>query len=96
MLGVSDSLVLQRLIGSCIETTLCLLLTSLREVAYALQIADDTCHIVDILAAAMRTLLQVTLVDMTTIVADGVGDIEREVVASLLRRNAQKLTILSL
>ena len=44
----------------------------------------------------MRTLLQVTLVDMTTIVADGVGDFEREVLSSLLRRYAQKLTILSL
>ena len=32
----------------------------------------------------MRALLEITLVDVSTVVADGVGDVEREVVASFL------------
>ena len=79
-----------------IEAAACLLLTSSREVAYTLQIADDTSHVVDILAAAIRTLLEIAFVDMSALVADSVRDIEREVVASLLSCDAQELAILSL
>ena len=45
---------------------------------------------------AVRALLQVALVDMATVVADGVGDVEREVVATLLGGNLQQVQVLLL
>ena len=44
----------------------------------------------------MRALLEVTLVDMATVVADGVRDVEREVVTALYSGYAQQLTVLLL
>lgn len=79
-----------------IITTLGFLLTRLREVANSLKIAYDTCHVVDIFASAMWTFLQIALIDMSTLVADGVGNVKCEVVASLLCRYTQELTILRL
>ena len=43
---------------------------------------------------AMRALLQISLVDMSTVVADGVGDVEGEVVTPLLCSNLQQVQIL--
>jgi hypothetical protein len=80
----------------CIEATCSLFLTWLGEVADTLQVSDDTCHIVHILGMAVRTFLQVTLVDMSTVVAYGIGDIEREVVTSLLGSDLQQVGILLL
>ena len=44
----------------------------------------------------MRALLQVARVNVTALVADGVRDVEREVVATLLSSHTQQLTVLSL
>ena len=43
---------------------------------------------------AMRALFQVSLVDMSTVVADGVGDVEGEVVTTLLCSDLQQVQIL--
>ena len=45
---------------------------------------------------AVRTLLKITLVNGTTLVADGVGYIEGEVVATLLCSHLKQLAVLSL
>ena len=44
----------------------------------------------------MRTFLEVTLVDVSAVVADCIRDIECEVVASFLGSHAQQLAILCL
>lgn len=67
-----------------------------REVADPLQVSDDTGHIVNVLAVAVWTFLEESLVDMSAVVTDGVWNVECKVVASLLSSYAQKLTILSL
>ena len=84
----------QLLVNFGIITTLGLLLTSLREVAHTLQITNDTCHIVDVFAVTYGAFLKVSLVDMTTIVADSVRNIECKVVASFLGSDTQQLAIL--
>lgn len=66
------------------------------EVAHALEVADDTCHVIDVLAVAVRALLEVTLVDVSAIVADGVGDVECEIVASFFGSHFQELSVLCL
>ena len=50
--------------------------------ADALQVADDTCDVVNVLAVAVRAFVQVTLVYMTTVVADGIGNVKGEIVAT--------------
>ena len=75
-------------------TTRGLLLPSLREVADTLHITDDTGQIIEIPAVAFRTRLEVALVDMPAIVADRIRDVEREIVASLLRSHAQQVAVL--
>ena len=75
-------------------TTRGLLLPSLREVADTLHITDDTGQIIEIPAVAFRTRLGVALVDMPAIVADRIRDVEREIVASLLRSHAQQVAVL--
>ena len=71
-------------------------MTCLREVGYALHVTDDTGEIIHILGMAMRALLEVTLVDMTAVVTNRVGDIEGEVVTSFDRRYAEELAVLLL
>ena len=44
----------------------------------------------------MRALLEVTLVNSSAIIADGIGDVEREVVATLLSSHAEQLAVLCL
>ena len=57
-------------------------MTALGEVADTFQVANDAGHIVHILAVADGALFQIPLVDMATIVADGIGYIEGEIIAS--------------
>ena len=79
-----------------IEAAVCLGLTRHREIAYALQIADDAGHVVDILRLTFRTLVQIALVYVSAIVADGVGDVISEIVASFLCCHAEEVAILCL
>ena len=55
----------------------CFLLTGLREIADALQVANDTGHVVNVLRMAVRALLEVTLVNVPTVVAHGVRNVEK-------------------
>ena len=70
-----------------IEATCSLFLAWLREVADALQITDDTGHVVDILRMAVWALFQVALINMPTIVTNGIGNVESKIVASFLGSN---------
>ena len=81
---------------SSIITSVSLFLSGGREIADPLQVANDARHVVHVLAVAMRSFLEVSLVDIATVVTDGVWDIEREVVASLFGCNAQQLAVLFL
>ena len=67
-----------------------------REIADTFQIADDAGHVIHILAVAMRTLLEIALVDMSAIVADGVGDVIGEIIATFLCCHAEEVAILCL
>lgn len=60
-----------------------LFLTRLREVAHALQVADHARQIVRVAAVADGAFFQVALVDVAAVVADGVRDVEREIVRPL-------------
>ena len=60
----------------------------------ALEVADDFCHVVHVLAVAVWAFLEITLVDMPAVIADGVRDVEREIVASFLCCNSQQLAVL--
>ena len=91
-----DGLCLRQAVDSCVETTVSLGLASLREVAYALEVTDDTRQIVDILGVADRTLLEVTLVNMAAIVADRIRNVICEIVAAFMSGDAKELTILLL
>ena len=72
------------------------MLARLGEVADTLEIADDARKIIHILTAADGTLVEIAFVDMPAIVAEGVGDIECEVVGAFLRCYAEKVAILRL
>ena len=71
-------------------------LTGHREVADALHITDDTSQIINVLTMAFRALMQIMFADVSAFVADGVRDVEREVVASLLGCYAEKVGVLCL
>ena len=71
-----------------------LLLAVEREVGYALEITDDAGQVVQVLAVALGALVQVTLVDVSAVVAKGVGNVERKVVASLAGSHTQQLAVL--
>ena len=58
-------------------------LSSLREVTNALQVADNAGHIVHILAVTDGTLVQIPLVNVSTVVANGIRHVKGEVIASL-------------
>ena len=72
------------------------MLARLGEVADTLEISDYARKIIHILTAADGTLVQIAFVDMPAIVAEGVGDIECEVVGAFLRCYAEKVAILRL
>ena len=80
----------------CIESTCCLFLTGLGEVADTLQVADDTGHVVNVLRVAMRTLLKVTLVNGATLITYRIRNIEGEIVAAFLRSYLQQVHVLLL
>ena len=67
-----------------------------REVADPLQVSDDTGHIVNVLAVAVWTFLEESLVDMSAVVTDSVWNVECKVVASLFRSHSQQLSVLCL
>ena len=71
-----------------------LFLSCHREVADTLHITDDTGQIINIMAMALRTFLEIMLADVTAGVADGVRDIECKVIASLYCSDLEKLTVL--
>ena len=73
-----------------------LLLARLAEVGDSAQVADDARQVVDILRVAVGALLEVALVNVATVVADGVGDIEGEVVAPFLGGHFEQLAVLLL
>ena len=73
-----------------------LLLAGQREVGYAFHVADHARQVVGVAAAADGAFAQVAFVDVPAVVANGVGDVEREVVASLLCGHAQQLAVLGL
>ena len=77
-----------------VEATGSLFLTGLAEVAHTFQVANDTGHIIYILRMTVRTLLQITFVDMTAVVTDCVRDVEGEVVATFTGGYAQQLAVL--
>ena len=72
------------------------LLARLAEVADAFEVADDAGHVVDVLRMAVGALLEVALVDMAAVVADGVGNVEGEVVAAFLGGHLEQLQVLLL
>ena len=73
-----------------------LLLAGLRETADAFHIADDTGKVVEVLAVAFGTFMEIAFVNVTTVVADGVGDVECEVVTAFLCSHAEQLAVLRL
>ena len=66
------------------------------EVAHPFHISDDTCKVIKIVGTALRTFLKIAFIDMSAMITQRIGDIECEVVTSLLGGNAQQLTILVL
>lgn len=87
--GLFPLVLLAESVFAGIESSACLFLSCGREIADALEVADDSCHVVHVLAMAMWALLEIALVDVSAVVADGVRDVEREVVASFFGSNAQ-------
>ena len=73
-----------------------LFLACLREVGYTFHVTDDTRKVVHILRVAMRALLEVAFVDVSALVADGIGDIEGEIVTAFHSGYAQELAVLLL
>ena len=71
-----------------VVSSLCLFLAALGEVADTFAVADDTGHVIHILAVAYGTFFERPFVDMAAVVADGVGYIESKVVASFGSRNS--------
>ena len=71
-----------------------LLLPWLRKVADTLHVADDSSQIVHIIAMTFRAFLQVTFVYMITVIADGVRNVEGEVVAALGSGYPEQLSVL--
>ena len=71
-----------------------LLLTCLREIAHAFQIADDTCDVIYVLAVAVRTFLQIAFVYVSAVITYRVRNIEREIIAAFNSGNLQQMTVL--
>ena len=79
-----------------VETAAGFLLTRFAEVGDAAQVTDDAGQVVDILRVAFGALLEVALVDVAAVVADGVGNVEGEVVAAFLGGHLEQLHVLLL
>ena len=72
------------------------LLTGFGEVADALQVADDAGQVIDIVAVAMRTFLQIAFVYVSAVVADGVRNVESKIVSAFASGHSQQLAVLRL
>ena len=79
--------------GSIVAVTR-LHLSCRREVADALHVADDSREVVNVGRMAVWTLLEIALIDVSAFITDGVGDVEREVVAALLCGHSEELSVL--
>ena len=66
------------------------------EVGHTFEITNDACEIVHILALAVWALREITLVDVSAVVAQCVGDVEGEIIATFLCGNAEEMTVLCL
>ena len=66
---------------------------STTEGGYTLQIADDACAVVDVVATACGTSVQGTFVDMAAFVANGDAHVHAEVVAAGLRGDVQERAV---
>ena len=64
------------------------LLAGLGEAADTFHISDNAGKVIHVLAVAFRAFMEIALVDMATVVANGVGDIKGEIVAPFLRCHA--------
>ena len=71
-------------------------LAGLGEAADTFHISDNAGEVIHVLAVAFGTFMEIALVDMATVVANGVGDIEGKVVASFLGSHAEQLAVLGL
>ena len=60
----------------------------------AFEITDDAGAVVDVVRAAAAARLQGAFVDVAAVVADGIWNVECEVVATFLCSDTQQLTIL--
>ena len=66
------------------------------EVGNAFEITNDACEIVHVLTLTVRAFGEISLVDVSAVVAQRVGDVEGEIVATLLCSYAEEMTILCL
>ena len=66
------------------------------EVGNAFEITNDACEIVHVLALAVRAFGEISLVDVSAVVAQRVGDVEGEIVTTLLCSYAEEMAILCL
>ena len=66
---------------------------SATECGYALQIADHSGAVVDVVATAGGTGVQGTFIDMAAFVADGDAHVHAEVVAAGLRGDVQERAV---
>lgn len=66
------------------------------EVGNAFEITNDACEIVHVLTLTVRAFGEISLVDVSAVVAQRVGDVEGEIVATLLCSYAKEMTILCL
>ena len=71
-----------------------LLLTVEREVRHAFEVTDNAREVIHIARMAVRTLLEVTLVDGAAVVAERIGNVVSEIVTSLMCRHTEQLTVL--
>jgi hypothetical protein len=71
-------------------------LTGFREVADAFQVTDDAGQIIYIVAVTIGTFFEITLVDMSAVVADGIRNVKSEIVATFTGSHAQQLSVLFL
>ena len=77
-------------------TTSSFFLSWLAEITDTFQVTNDTGQIVYVVAVAFGAFFQVTLVDMTAVVANGVRNVESEIVAAFAGSHSKQLTVLVL
>ena len=73
-----------------------LFLSGLGEIADSFQVTDDSSQVIYIGAVAFGAFLEVTLIDVSTVVADGIGDVESKIIAAFTGGHAEQLSVLFL